>query len=435
MSTDELNPQEMDALMADLAKRSGSTKPKENVEDDSEDLEAFLARLEADDEKASAAESKVKNDPLAKAFENLDAPGAQESKNSKADEKPEQRATPAARSVDRSPSGGLRFALHSLKWLLISLPVVGWIWLLGAHLSRWIVVGWLVAAVATSVALGLPAWIWKSTSKGHYRYWVSGISMVLLIAMVVPMPQGTAEVLSLYGHWPTTGVSQWAEWDEGHHVRTGNRWVATQVAKQIPHRSPLPEDAQLGSQMLGVEAEAVGTVSPTQGGTAEAKAPTTPNKDTTPTKLPPPARSEETQDEDSRNGQHYPDLALSPSASSSSVNPCQGKDRCVVVNVAPWCSACKNSLETITALQEKARTSESLGVITVISSAKVAALNEMAATIGESSFLDPEGKVLDALGVRSIPYWLTMDKNKKILASFSGTVAPRDAHFRKLGLD
>jgi hypothetical protein len=438
MSTDDdLSPEEMDALMADLAKRSGSAKPKQKeVDDDSEDLEAFLARLEADDGNAPAAPTKTKRDPLAKAFGEIEDKGLQKSDDSRPEQASQpQRPSPAAQSVDRSPSGGLLVLLHTAKWLLISLPVISWIWLLGAHLSRWIVVGWLVAAIATSVALGLPAWIWKATSKGTYRYWMCGLSIVLVVAVVAPLQQSTAEVLSLYGHWPTTGVAQWTDWDKDHPVRTGNRWVSDQIARQIPHQSPLPGDAELGSQQLGVMTGDSLPNEPTPVDTVDASSSETTAREEAAATPDGPPKTEESQDKDDRKNQRYPTLSLAPSSSSSPQNPCQGKERCVVVHLAPWCSACKNSLSTIEALKKKAEESDSLGVMAVVSSAEVERLNEMAATIGEGSFLDPDGQILSSLKVRGVPFWLTLDKDNNILASFSGTTRPREAHFRKLGLE
>jgi hypothetical protein len=267
---EDLSPEELDALLRDLQGRAGSGAgtgkgSKVNVDDDGEDLEAFLRSLEeADDEPAprrtATATASEKDDPFLAQFAALEAAdktslARQDSREDKAgkpempkesikapdekkpEKKPEKKGKAKAEddkpgrgevaepgtSVDKKKKQdeadkgrGLRRALFIGKWLGLVLPVVLFWWVLGSYLGNWVSAGWLISLVSTLFVFSLPALARHWAKRGRYVYWLAGLSALLLIGLVAPIPQQAGSALSQYGHWPASTVAELAGWPADH---------------------------------------------------------------------------------------------------------------------------------------------------------------------------------------------------------------------------
>ncbi|HSA24218.1 MAG TPA: hypothetical protein P5076_22345, partial [Myxococcota bacterium] len=84
-----------------------------------------------------------------------------------------------------------------------------------------------------------------------------------------------------------------------------------------------------------------------------------------------------------------PRTDLVPSrAHASGLDPCLGKPRCLVVYLAPWCPSCKSAARVVREAIAGYAGSREVGVQAVVGQDERGALEEMAAGIGPSTFLD-----------------------------------------------
>jgi hypothetical protein len=284
--------------------QEGASGAEEAVEEESEDIEAFLASLEEDAESAAPAPapaaraSESEPDPFADAFaaladEHADEVEAElaakytepepepepepapeparevasedegalvappEREEAPKKEKPKKEARPAPVETVRSP--GFRFAVGSARFMALAGPAFLFFWLAGAHLSNWVRTGWVVALVAAAVAFVLPLGVRFGTGKGKALWWTFGVGVLGCAALIAPMSRATAERVAEYGHWPVSAVAQLSGWaPDGAAVKasaTVSGWAASGLDAIRPAEAPLPEALALGSRE-GLEAYA-----------------------------------------------------------------------------------------------------------------------------------------------------------------------------------
>lgn len=113
--------------------------------------------------------------------------------------------------------------------------------------------------------------------------------------------------------------------------------------------------------------------------------------------------------------------------SSSSFDPCRGKERCVVAFFAPWCPACRATLPLMYALADRAARTGKVGIQIVIGRDEIDNLHSMASKISGSVYLDEDQSFADAAGVSGVPAWWVIDQRRKILARGTGLVAATKA--------
>jgi len=101
-------------------------------------------------------------------------------------------------------------------------------------------------------------------------------------------------------------------------------------------------------------------------------------------------------------------------------DPCKNKDRCVIVFIAPWCGYCRASEPFISALRSDAAASSTFGLKIVIGSDNASALQTKARELGDNTFLDTNGLIMSAAGVRGYPSWISTDTEGTILARLGG---------------
>ena len=101
-------------------------------------------------------------------------------------------------------------------------------------------------------------------------------------------------------------------------------------------------------------------------------------------------------------------------------DPCGGKRRCFIAFVAPWCSACHESIPFLQAIRRSVRKDADLGVQIVVGLDKQEQMQEMASELGGSVYFDEHGLLQQEMGVRGVPAWAVIDKERSLRKSGSG---------------
>lgn len=132
----------------------------------------------------------------------------------------------------------------------------------------------------------------------------------------------------------------------------------------------------------------------------------------------------------------FPSIPLAPArANAAGHDPCAGKQRCVLVFLAPWCPACKISLGTVRGLMTRFADSDRVGIKPVIGNGRnPSSMEEMAAQIGPGTFLDPAGRIMTAAGVSSVPHWFVLDDQGFLLKKVAGVIPNVPAMISELDL-
>lgn len=271
----ELSDGELDDLLKDLESKAGGragAKADTGGGEDDEDIEAFLARLESSEVEASGTKG-VKTATAERDAE-LDAQFAElaaqrddlpaRKKHKRDEAAPAKRGDEDAKVPTKKGEGGegeekggggeegaswrRRLGLGALKVACVSLPSVLLVWMLGAYLAQWVSAGWLVAAVAVAVALGVPAVGQRVVKRGRYMWWAIGSSVVLVAALVAPMPALAGNALQKYGHWPVSFIGELAGWEVDSPVIKGASVFSEQVGSWLPGAAADLEGKQLGTQ-------------------------------------------------------------------------------------------------------------------------------------------------------------------------------------------
>jgi thiol-disulfide isomerase/thioredoxin len=130
----------------------------------------------------------------------------------------------------------------------------------------------------------------------------------------------------------------------------------------------------------------------------------------------------------------FPRLALVPAASNHLAgDACEGRERCVVVYMAPWCGACKSAFPIIRNMARR-WASGALAVKPIIGLASTAQCEQMAQTLGVPAYLDPSGKLLRAAGAQGVPQWFVLNRAGRVKKRFSGVVLDVDRQIERLWL-
>jgi thiol-disulfide isomerase/thioredoxin len=131
----------------------------------------------------------------------------------------------------------------------------------------------------------------------------------------------------------------------------------------------------------------------------------------------------------------FPRVSLTAAASNSQASdPCEDRRRCVVVFVAPWCNACKMALPIIKKMSQRWASASGIGIKPVVGLAPEDQCERMAEALGAPAFLDPAGKLMKALGEKSVPHWFVVDAAGKIKKRLSGVVLDVKMQIDRLGL-
>lgn len=197
------------------------------------------------------APSKAKDEPKAKPAAVIAAAPPEPSAAAKPTKAPEEApakkpeapkktgSAPAVPVVEKVRSPGFRFTMWALKTAFFFTPVLLLWWLLGAYTSGFFERGWISAIIATALAFIVPALPRFMLGKGKYAWWAFAISVLGLAALLGPMPGRSGSMISAYGHWPVSTVSQLAGWDADHIGVTVSAGAAGLVGQRLEALVPL----------------------------------------------------------------------------------------------------------------------------------------------------------------------------------------------------
>ena len=256
---DELSDEEYASLLRELEGRSSGEALKKggkkapsgdgggSPSDEVEDIDAFLASLEADegDGGAKTKTTTREEDPLAAEFAALEKkgelvappvevkkpkkeskkeketrekkPGRKERREAKrkarAEEKEARIQEKEARAEAKAKARGERS--RSKEVGLIALTWAGWLfpafllwWVLGSYLGQWIAAGWLITLVVTMFVFTAPVYLRKLARRGSYKVWMAGFSLLATVALVAPLPNTAGKSMVEYGHWPSSALAE-----------------------------------------------------------------------------------------------------------------------------------------------------------------------------------------------------------------------------------
>lgn len=94
---------------------------------------------------------------------------------------------------------------------------------------------------------------------------------------------------------------------------------------------------------------------------------------------------------------------------------CNGKKKCAVVYVAPWCSACESLLPQLITYSASAKKNPDYGMQVIVGFGREAGDNESKAEqIGDLTIVDNTSKMADELGVKYFPTIVVIDEANRI---------------------
>ena len=128
------------------------------------------------------------------------------------------------------------------------------------------------------------------------------------------------------------------------------------------------------------------------------------------------------------------DVGLKPASSSTIGDPCTGKERCVVVVLAPWCRACKVAVPIVNDMEKRFQGSK-VGIKPVIAYDVEDKLLQMAKGVAGKVFLDPSGRLMKEMGDKGVPHWYVVDGSGTVVKSTSGVIPQLQPQIEQLGLD
>jgi hypothetical protein len=86
-------------------------------------------------------------------------------------------------------------------------------------------------------------------------------------------------------------------------------------------------------------------------------------------------------------------------------------------------------------IKQRFHRSPKLGVKTVVGMDERPKLEAYARAMGEATFLDPELAFSRAASVKSVPSWLVLDAQHRVLDRMAGSYPDAETQLEKLGLD
>ena len=109
------------------------------------------------------------------------------------------------------------------------------------------------------------------------------------------------------------------------------------------------------------------------------------------------------------------------SSSGTGVDACKGKQRCVAIYMAPWCSACRASIPLVNRMQEKLGGKDKVGMKVIIGRDKKDKIIDYGKSVGGEVYYDFADKFGSQHGIKSVPTWVLFDGQQRTLMKFSGS--------------
>ena len=109
------------------------------------------------------------------------------------------------------------------------------------------------------------------------------------------------------------------------------------------------------------------------------------------------------------------------SSTGSSVDSCKGKQRCVAIYMAPWCSACRASIPLVNRMQEKLSGKDKVGMKVIIGRDRKDKIIDYGKSVGGEVYYDFADKFGYKHKIKSVPTWMLLDGEDRTLMQFSGS--------------
>jgi hypothetical protein len=130
------------------------------------------------------------------------------------------------------------------------------------------------------------------------------------------------------------------------------------------------------------------------------------------------------------------EAAFIPSSqvASTDPDPCLNKERCVLVQVAPWCPSCHEARGLILGLRDRWKASSHIGFKIVLAGDTQVKLRAEAESLGANTYLDYKREFSRETGETGFPDWVVLNEDKKVIAHFEGYVVAEDPAMAQQGL-
>jgi hypothetical protein len=99
---------------------------------------------------------------------------------------------------------------------------------------------------------------------------------------------------------------------------------------------------------------------------------------------------------------------------------CAGKERCLVVYLAPWCPQCRKSGPLVNEFRMRAFRSRSTGFKVVLGQDEPGKLVKYASKVGGAVHYDDDGYFYDDIGASGVPAWISLDAEGHVLEKVYG---------------
>jgi thiol-disulfide isomerase/thioredoxin len=101
-------------------------------------------------------------------------------------------------------------------------------------------------------------------------------------------------------------------------------------------------------------------------------------------------------------------------------DPCSGKQRCLVVYLAPWCSACKAVTPQLLQVRDRWKGSATRGIKFIVGADSDEKNRALALSIGEGAYIDQGDAYRRAMKVQHFPTLWVVDENAKVITADRG---------------
>jgi thiol-disulfide isomerase/thioredoxin len=101
-------------------------------------------------------------------------------------------------------------------------------------------------------------------------------------------------------------------------------------------------------------------------------------------------------------------------------DPCSGKQRCLVVYLAPWCPACKSVTPQLLQVRDHWKGSATRGIKFIVGADSDEKNRELALSIGDGAYVDQGDAYRRAMKVSHFPTLWVVDENSKVITADRG---------------
>lgn len=101
-------------------------------------------------------------------------------------------------------------------------------------------------------------------------------------------------------------------------------------------------------------------------------------------------------------------------------DPCEGKERCLTVYVAPWCPHCNRSVPLLQAMHQKLKHQPRVGMRVIVGRDNLSELEGFSRKLMFAPLYDKTGEFYKGLGEPGIPIWILTDMEGVLLRQITG---------------